>query len=76
MNPTHTCTTKQQVEAVNIGYLPELFMCGDNTPLRQSPLLEVFRYIGDTAAGDAVIAGIYIPPPETDEHTKLCLKCM
>jgi len=51
-------------------------MCGDNTPLSQSPLLEAFGYTGDTAAGDVVTAGTYIQPSETDEYTKLFLKCM
>lgn len=48
-NETRTCTTKQDVEVANIGYLPELFLCGDNNHLRQPPLLEAFEYIGDTA---------------------------
>jgi len=75
-NEPHNCTTKQEVEAANIGYLPELFLCGDNTPLRQSTLLEAFGYTGDTAVGDTVTVGTYISPSETDKYTKLFLKCM
>ena len=75
-NEPHNCTTKKEVEAVNVGYLPELFLCGDNTPLRQSLFLEAFGYTGDMAEGDSVTAGTYIPPREADEYTKLFLKCM
>ena len=75
-NEPHTCTSKQEVEAAHIKYLPELFLCGDETPLRQNSLLQAFGYTGDTVAGDEVTAGTYIPPPDTDEYTKLFLKCM
>ena len=75
-NESHTCTSKQEVEAAHIKYLPELFLCGDETPLRQNPLLKAFGYRGDTVRGDEVTAGTYIPPPDTDEYTKLFLKCM
>lgn len=75
-NEIHNCTMKQEVEAANIGYLPELFLCGEITPLRQSPLLEAFGYTDDTAAGDAVTAGTYIPPSDTDEYTTPLMKCM
>ena len=33
-----------------------------------------FGYTGDTVAGDAVTAGTYSPPDNTDECTKLLLK--
>ena len=69
-NERHNCTTKQEVEMANISYLPDFFLCGDNTPVRSSPLLEVFSYTRDTAAGDEVTAGIYTPPSDTDEYTK------
>ena len=57
-------------------YLPELFLCGDDTPLQSSPLLAEFGYTGNTCAGDEVTAGTYIPPPDTDEYAKLLLKCV
>ena len=38
--------------------------------------MEAFGYTGDTVAGDAVTAGTYVPPVDTDEYTKLFLKCM
>ena len=75
-NITSNCTTKNEVEKVNNGYLPALFMCADNTHLRSSPLVEEFGYTGDTTAGDEVTAGTYVPPHATDEYTKLFLKCM
>lgn len=71
----HNCTTKQDVEVANIGDLPFFFLCGGNIPLRQSALLEDFGYTSDTAAGNAVTVGTYISPSETDEDTKLFLKC-
>ena len=67
---------KTAIEQASIEYLPELFLCVDNTPLRTSPLLEETGYTGDTIAGDAVTEGTYIPPSNTDEHTKLVLQCM
>ena len=69
------CTTRKEVETANLEYLPELFICANDTPLRLSPLLEDFGYTGDTKAGDEVTAGTYIPPQGTDEYTKLFLKC-
>ena len=75
-NITSNCTTKNEVEKAIIGYLPELFLCADNTPLRSSPLVQEFGYMGDTTAGDEVTAGTYVPPHDTDEYTKLFLKCM
>jgi len=68
-NETHNCTTKQEVEAANISYLPDFFLCGDNTPLRTSPLLDDFGYTGDMAAGNEVTSDTYIPPSDTDEYT-------
>lgn len=73
---TRTCTTKQEVKPANIGHLPELFIRGDDTPLRQPPRMYEFGYTGDMAAGDAVNAGTYIPPRGTYENTKLFLKSM
>ena len=67
-NETHNCTTKQEVEAANISYLPDFFLCGDNTPLRTSPLLDAFSYTGDTPAGYEVRVGTYTPPSDTDEY--------
>ena len=75
-NDPHNCTTKREVEATNIGYLPEIFLCGDNISLRQSSLLEAFGYTGVMVAGNDVTVGTYIPPCETDEYTKLFLKCI
>ena len=69
------CTTKTEVEAANLEYLPELFICANDTPLHLSPLLDDFGYNGDTKASDEVTAGTYIPPQGTDEYTKLFLKC-
>ena len=68
-------TTKCDIERSNIEYLPELFLCEDDTPLQSPPLLEEFGYIGNTCAGDKVTVGTYIPPPDTDEYTKLFLEC-
>ena len=75
-NETRTCTTKQEMEMANTSYLPELFLCGDNTPLHTSPLLNAFGHTGDTTTGDEVTAGTYIPPSDTDEYTQLFLKYM
>ena len=59
-------STKTAIEQANIEYLPELFLCTNNTPLRTSPLLEEFGYTGDTIAGDAVTEGTHVPPSNTD----------
>ena len=50
-------------------------MCIENKQL-SSLLLNNFGYTGDIIAGDEVTAGIYIPPPDTDEHINFFLKCM
>jgi len=68
-------TDRKDVEREHLKHLPELFLCADDTPLRSPPLLNEFGYTGDTAAGDQVTAGTYIPPEGTDEYTKLFLKC-
>ena len=70
------CTTRKEVETANLEYLPELFLCANDKPLRLSPLLEDFGYTDDTKSGDEVTAGTYIPPQGTDEYTKLFLKCV
>ena len=75
-NITSNCSTENEVEKANIGYLPELFLCADNTLLLSSPLVEGFNYTGDTTVGDEVTAGTYVPLHDTDEYTKSFLKCM
>ena len=69
------CTTRKEVETSNLEYLPELFLCADNTSVHSSPLLEDFGYTGNTKSGDEVTDGTYIPPQGTDEYTKLFLRC-
>ena len=48
---------KNDVKTANIGYLPELFLCGDDTLLRSPSLLEEFGYTGNTCTCDEVTAG-------------------
>ena len=67
-------TKKEDIEGEHIKYLPELFSCAHNTPLRTSPLLDTFRYTSNTLVGHAVTAYNYESPVNTDEHTKIFLK--
>ena len=67
---------KGDIEKINIAYLPDLFLCADDTPLRQPDMVAEFGYTGDTAAGDAVTLGTYTAPTATDEHTRILLSCM
>ena len=67
---------KEDIEAANKEYLPELFLCADNTPLRKPYMVTNFGYTGDTVAGDAVTAGTFSPPDNTDEYTTLLLRCL
>lgn len=74
------CTTHLDILHAKIQYLPELFLCADNTPLLYFTLLNDFGFAGDTISGDESTAGIYIyiyiPAPDTDEHTITYFKCM
>lgn len=60
---------KQDIEQANIKHLPELFLCANDTPLRQPNMIAEFGYTGDTTTGVEVTEGVYIPPPTTDEYT-------
>ena len=51
-------------------------MCADNTPLQIPPLLDDFGYTCNTIAGGVVTESTYVPPPESNDHTKNFLNCM
>ena len=69
-------TTKHENEQENIEYLPGIILFVYNTPIQSSPLLDECGYTGDTLAVDEMTAGTYIPPLDTNKHTKMFLQCV
>ena len=69
-------TNYNDIEHTHIQYLPGLFLYADDPLLRSSPSLNDFGYTGDAIAGDEITARTYVPLPDTDEYTKLFLKCI
>jgi hypothetical protein len=68
-----TVTKKEDIEAACITENIARFTQSEDTPPMTEPLISELGYLADTDAAEAVLAGTFVPPPETDEYAKLLL---
>ena len=70
------CSTPAQVTETLMEVNSAKYQMCNQSPFMKEPLLSDFGYFGDTAAGQAVLNGTYVPPPGTDFYSTLLLQHM
>jgi hypothetical protein len=67
-------TSKQDIEHTIIQNNQEKFQQSFNTPFMQPPLSHLFGFCGLTSSVQAVLAGVFEPPEDTDTQVKSLLE--
>ena len=70
------CSTPAQITETLMEVNSAKYQMCNQSPFLKEPLLSDFGYFGDTAAGQAVLNGTYVPPPGTDFYSTLLLQHM
>ena len=71
---TRVCKTKEDIEAALAETLGDRFGLAKSSELCHGPLFDLLGYHAGTEAGQQILEGTFVPPPETSPATCLILE--